>query len=91
MLGFSILFQQLQRFGLGPSSVIVVVVVFLTLDKMANRWTVFEASVRHVLQGWPALSIAQQQGFGGSRVSEKLEWLLDVIVQIFRDNGMLNG
>ena len=54
---------------------------------MADRWTVFYSAVQHSLNGWPALHIAQQQGFGGEKFREKLEWLLEVIVQIFQDNG----
>ena len=55
---------------------------------MADRWTVFSSAVKHALEGWPALHIAQQQGFGGDNFREKLEWLLDVIIQVFQDNGM---
>eukprot|EP00795_Rhopilema_esculentum_P000562 gene562-10249_t len=54
---------------------------------MADRWSVFHAAVKHSLDGWPALHIAQQQGFGGNNFREKIDWLLDVIVQIFKDNG----
>ena len=54
---------------------------------MADRWTVFSHAVKYCLEGWPALHIAHQQGFGGDNFREKLEWLLDVIVQVFKDNG----
>ena len=54
---------------------------------MADRWSLFSSAVKHSLEGWPALHIAQQQGFGGDYFRDKLDWLLDVIVQIFQDNG----
>lgn len=57
--------------------------------KMADRWSIFSAAVKHCLEGWPALHIAQQQGFGGDNFKDKLDWLLEVIVQIFHDNGSL--
>ncbi len=54
---------------------------------MADKWLVFSAAVRHTFEGWPALHIAKQQRMGGNHVAEKLEWLLEVTVQVFRDNG----
>eukprot|EP00794_Sanderia_malayensis_P007163 gene7163-7970_t len=53
---------------------------------MADKWAVFREAVRHSLECWPALHIAKQQRLGGDNVVEKLEWLLEMIVQVFHSN-----
>uniref|UniRef100_A0A3B5MLH3 Pre-rRNA-processing protein TSR2 homolog n=1 Tax=Xiphophorus couchianus TaxID=32473 RepID=A0A3B5MLH3_9TELE len=47
----------------------------------------FTEGVRAVLQTWPVLQIAVDNGFGGVYGQQKADWMVDVVQQYFHDNG----
>ncbi|XP_014832253.1 PREDICTED: pre-rRNA-processing protein TSR2 homolog [Poecilia mexicana] len=49
----------------------------------------FTEGVRAVLQTWPVLQIAVDNGFGGVYGQQKADWMVDVIQQYFHDNADL--
>ncbi|KAF7650448.1 hypothetical protein LDENG_00125880 [Lucifuga dentata] len=49
----------------------------------------FTAGVRAVLQRWPVLQIAVDNGFGGAYAQQKADWMVDVVQQYFHDNADL--
>ncbi|PWA19979.1 hypothetical protein CCH79_00019931, partial [Gambusia affinis] len=46
----------------------------------------FTEGVRAVLQTWPVLQIAVDNGFGGVYGQQKADWMVDVVQQYFHDN-----
>ncbi|XP_039459887.1 pre-rRNA-processing protein TSR2 homolog isoform X2 [Oreochromis aureus] len=50
---------------------------------------VFTEGVRAVLQTWPVLQIAVDNGFGGVYGQQKADWMVDVVQQYFHDNADL--
>ncbi|EHB07876.1 Pre-rRNA-processing protein TSR2-like protein [Heterocephalus glaber] len=51
--------------------------------------TLFRAGVRVVLEAWPALKIAVENGFGGVHSQEKAEWLESAVEDYFICNADL--
>ncbi|KAM6924423.1 pre-rRNA-processing protein TSR2 homolog [Xenentodon cancila] len=49
----------------------------------------FRDAVGAVLDGWPVLQIAVDNGFGGVYGQQKADWMVDVIHQYFHDNADL--
>lgn len=49
---------------------------------------VFSAAIHETLRIWPVLTLARQQGFGGRNSQSKEQWLLESIIQIFKENGI---
>ncbi|KAM9785580.1 pre-rRNA-processing protein TSR2 homolog [Neosynchiropus ocellatus] len=49
----------------------------------------FTDGVRVVLNSWPVLQIAVDNGFGGVYGQQKADWLVDVVQQYFHDNADL--
>uniref|UniRef100_A0A8C8SU98 Pre-rRNA-processing protein TSR2 homolog n=1 Tax=Pelusios castaneus TaxID=367368 RepID=A0A8C8SU98_9SAUR len=49
----------------------------------------FSQGVRAVLDGWAALQIAVENGFGGAHGKEKAEWMVGVVEQYFHSNAAL--
>ncbi|MEQ2289896.1 hypothetical protein AMECASPLE_037918 [Ameca splendens] len=49
----------------------------------------FTEGVRAVLQTWPVLQIAVDNGFGGVYGQQKADWMVDVVQQYFHDNADL--
>ncbi|MED6291420.1 hypothetical protein CHARACLAT_023372, partial [Characodon lateralis] len=49
----------------------------------------FTEGVRAVLQSWPVLQIAVDNGFGGVYGQQKADWMVDVVQQYFHDNADL--
>ncbi|XP_068602116.1 pre-rRNA-processing protein TSR2 homolog [Brachionichthys hirsutus] len=49
----------------------------------------FAKGVRAVLQSWPVLQIAVDNGFGGVYGQQKADWMADVVQQHFHDNADL--
>lgn len=47
----------------------------------------FPEAVSCILRGWGALRLATEQSFGGPYSQQKAEWLEDVVVQFFVENG----
>ncbi|XP_070766980.1 pre-rRNA-processing protein TSR2 homolog [Enoplosus armatus] len=47
---------------------------------------VFTEGVRAVLDTWPVLQIAVDNGFGGVYGQQKADWMVDVVQQYFLDN-----
>ncbi|XP_030640500.1 pre-rRNA-processing protein TSR2 homolog [Chanos chanos] len=50
---------------------------------------VFIEGVRAVLETWPVLQIAVDNGFGGMYSKQKAEWMVDAVQQYFHDNADL--
>lgn len=50
----------------------------------------FTEGVRAVLQTWPVLQIAVDNGFGGVYGQQKADWMVDVVQQYFHDNADLD-
>ncbi|XP_076860159.1 pre-rRNA-processing protein TSR2 homolog [Brachyhypopomus gauderio] len=50
---------------------------------------VFTEAVRAVLETWPVLQIAVDNGFGGAHSQQKAEWMVDAVQQYFYDNDDL--
>ncbi|XP_056393736.1 pre-rRNA-processing protein TSR2 homolog [Hyla sarda] len=50
---------------------------------------VFYEAVQAVLGSWPVLQIAVENGFGGSHVQEKAQWMVGVIHEYFYTNSDL--
>ncbi|XP_041955179.1 pre-rRNA-processing protein TSR2 homolog isoform X1 [Alosa sapidissima] len=50
---------------------------------------VFTEGVRAVLETWPVLQIAVDNGFGGVYSQQKAEWMVDAVQQYFHDNSDL--
>ncbi|KAF5898116.1 pre-rRNA-processing protein TSR2, partial [Clarias magur] len=50
---------------------------------------VFSEAVRAVLETWPVLQIAVDNGFGGVYSQQKADWLVDAVQQYFHDNSDL--
>uniref|UniRef100_A0A3P8PVU3 Pre-rRNA-processing protein TSR2 homolog n=1 Tax=Astatotilapia calliptera TaxID=8154 RepID=A0A3P8PVU3_ASTCA len=50
---------------------------------------IFTEGVRAVLQTWPVLQIAVDNGFGGIYGQQKADWMVDVVQQYFHDNADL--
>ncbi|XP_053435257.1 pre-rRNA-processing protein TSR2 homolog [Nycticebus coucang] len=51
--------------------------------------TLFRAGIRVVLEAWPALQIAVENGFGGLHSQEKAEWLGGAVEDYFIRNANL--
>ncbi|XP_073674695.1 pre-rRNA-processing protein TSR2 homolog [Garra rufa] len=49
----------------------------------------FSAAVRAVLDTWPVLQIAVDNGFGGAYSQQKAEWMVDALQQYFIENDDL--
>ncbi|KAJ8371317.1 hypothetical protein SKAU_G00113450 [Synaphobranchus kaupii] len=49
----------------------------------------FTEAVRAVLETWPVLQIAVDNGFGGVHSQQKADWLVDVVQQYFHENANL--
>ncbi|CAM4718649.1 hypothetical protein PO909_018733 [Leuciscus waleckii] len=49
----------------------------------------FSEAVRAVLETWPVLQIAVDNGFGGAYSQQKAEWMVDALQQYFNDNDEL--
>ncbi|XP_057213077.1 pre-rRNA-processing protein TSR2 homolog [Triplophysa rosa] len=49
----------------------------------------FREAVRAVLETWPVLQIAVDNGFGGAHSQQKADWMVDVLQQYFNDNDDL--
>ncbi|XP_058641064.1 pre-rRNA-processing protein TSR2 homolog [Onychostoma macrolepis] len=49
----------------------------------------FSEAVRAVLETWPVLQIAVDNGFGGAYSQQKAEWMVDALQQYFTDNDEL--
>ncbi|XP_051758499.1 pre-rRNA-processing protein TSR2 homolog [Ctenopharyngodon idella] len=49
----------------------------------------FSEAVRAVLETWPVLQIAVDNGFGGAYSQQKAEWMVDALQQYFIDNDEL--
>nr|XP_046220892.1 pre-rRNA-processing protein TSR2 homolog [Oncorhynchus gorbuscha] len=49
----------------------------------------FTEAVRAVLETWPVLQIAVDNGFGGVYGQQKADWMVDVVQQYFHDNANL--
>ncbi|XP_021422648.2 pre-rRNA-processing protein TSR2 homolog [Oncorhynchus mykiss] len=49
----------------------------------------FTEAVRAVLETWPVLQIAVDNGFGGVYGQQKADWMVDVVQQYFHDNENL--
>ncbi|XP_062855289.1 pre-rRNA-processing protein TSR2 homolog [Trichomycterus rosablanca] len=47
---------------------------------------VFTEAVRVVLEAWPVLQIAVDNGFGGVYSQQKADWMVDAVQQYFHDN-----
>ncbi|MBN3323598.1 TSR2 protein, partial [Atractosteus spatula] len=47
---------------------------------------VFAEGVRAVLETWPVLQIAVDNGFGGAYSRQKADWMVDAVQQYFHDN-----
>ena len=54
----------------------------------AEKEEIFMNSVQFVLGNWPAIRVSVEQCFGGQYSSEKERWLLEVIFNVFMENGM---
>ncbi|GAA6088902.1 pre-rRNA-processing protein TSR2 homolog [Tachysurus ichikawai] len=50
---------------------------------------VFTEAVRAVLETWPVLQIAVDNGFGGVYSQQKADWMVDAVQQYFHDNSDL--
>ncbi|KAI5610504.1 pre-rRNA-processing protein TSR2-like [Silurus asotus] len=50
---------------------------------------VFSEAVRAVLETWPVLQIAVDNGFGGLYSRQKADWMADAVQQYFHDNSDL--
>ncbi|XP_017322991.1 pre-rRNA-processing protein TSR2 homolog [Ictalurus punctatus] len=50
---------------------------------------VFSEAVRAVLETWPVLQIAVDNGFGGVFSQQKADWMVDAVQQYFHDNSDL--
>ncbi|KAG7332706.1 hypothetical protein KOW79_004540 [Hemibagrus wyckioides] len=50
---------------------------------------VFSEAVRAVLETWPVLQIAVDNGFGGVYSQQKADWMVDAVQQYFHDNSDL--
>uniref|UniRef100_W5NBA2 Pre-rRNA-processing protein TSR2 homolog n=1 Tax=Lepisosteus oculatus TaxID=7918 RepID=W5NBA2_LEPOC len=48
---------------------------------------VFAEGVRAVLETWPVLQIAVDNGFGGAHSRQKADWMVDAVQQYFHDNS----
>ncbi|XP_062283719.1 LOW QUALITY PROTEIN: pre-rRNA-processing protein TSR2 homolog [Scomber scombrus] len=55
----------------------------------ASREPFTQGSERPVLNSWPVLQIAVDNGFGGVYGQQKADWLVDVVQQYFHDNADL--
>ncbi|XP_038603762.1 pre-rRNA-processing protein TSR2 homolog [Tachyglossus aculeatus] len=49
----------------------------------------FRCGLRAVLEAWPVLQIAVENGFGGVHSQEKAEWLMGVVEEYFFNNADL--
>ncbi|KTG46642.1 hypothetical protein cypCar_00009529 [Cyprinus carpio] len=49
----------------------------------------FAEAVRAVLETWPVLQIAVDNGFGGAHSQQKAEWMVEALQQYFIDNDEL--
>ncbi|KAI1892993.1 hypothetical protein AGOR_G00139220 [Albula goreensis] len=50
---------------------------------------VFAEAVKAVLETWPVLQIAVDNGFGGVYSQQKAEWMVDAVQQYFHQNANL--
>ncbi|XP_028848548.1 pre-rRNA-processing protein TSR2 homolog [Denticeps clupeoides] len=50
---------------------------------------VFTEGVKAVLEAWPVLQIAVDNGFGGVYSQQKADWMVDAVQQYFSDNDHL--
>ncbi|KAM4610169.1 pre-rRNA-processing protein TSR2 homolog [Polymixia lowei] len=55
----------------------------------ASTREIFTEAVRAVLETWPVLQIAVDNGFGGVYGQQKADWMVDVVQQYFHDNADL--
>ncbi|KAB5567189.1 hypothetical protein PHYPO_G00229930 [Pangasianodon hypophthalmus] len=56
---------------------------------VASPREVFSEAVRAVLETWPVLQIAVDNGFGGVYSQQKADWMVDAVQQYFHDNNDL--
>ncbi|XP_018608497.1 pre-rRNA-processing protein TSR2 homolog [Scleropages formosus] len=56
---------------------------------LSSARELFAESVRAVLETWPVLQIAVDNGFGGFYSQQKADWLVDAVQQFFQENADL--
>ncbi|KAL2103443.1 hypothetical protein ACEWY4_000311 [Coilia grayii] len=56
---------------------------------VASTRELFTEGVRAVLETWPVLQIAVDNGFGGVYSQQKADWMVDAVQQYFHDNSDL--
>ncbi|XP_062315813.1 pre-rRNA-processing protein TSR2 homolog [Osmerus eperlanus] len=59
------------------------------MEAHSSTREVFTEAVRAVLETWPVLQIAVDNGFGGVYGQDKADWMVDVVQQYFHDNANL--
>ncbi|CAB1336019.1 unnamed protein product [Coregonus sp. 'balchen'] len=59
------------------------------MEAQKNARELFTEAVRAVLETWPVLQIAVDNGFGGVYGQQKADWMVDVVQQYFHDNANL--
>ncbi|KAK3565960.1 hypothetical protein QTP86_023368, partial [Hemibagrus guttatus] len=63
--------------------------VFKMAALVSSTREVFSEAVRAVLETWPVLQIAVDNGFGGVYSQQKADWMVDAVQQYFHDNSDL--
>ncbi|KAJ8015869.1 hypothetical protein DPEC_G00001010 [Dallia pectoralis] len=63
--------------------------VLHTMAAPGTTRELFTDAVRSVLETWPVLQIAVDNGFGGVYGQQKADWMVDVLQQYFYDNANL--
>ncbi|XP_014669544.1 PREDICTED: pre-rRNA-processing protein TSR2 homolog isoform X2 [Priapulus caudatus] len=61
-----------------------------SLQQQQDQQRVFRESVCKLMDGWAALQLAVEQGFGGVHSQQKEIWFCEVIYQFFQDNAGLD-
>ncbi|XP_063063670.1 pre-rRNA-processing protein TSR2 homolog [Engraulis encrasicolus] len=56
---------------------------------VASTRELFTEGVRAVLETWPVLQIAVDNGFGGAYSQQKADWMVDAVQKYFHDNSDL--
>ncbi|XP_064156650.1 pre-rRNA-processing protein TSR2 homolog [Anguilla rostrata] len=59
------------------------------MDAPLTARELFTEAVRAVLETWPVLQIAVDNGFGGVHSQQKANWMVDAVQQYFRENNNL--
>ncbi|XP_014669545.1 PREDICTED: pre-rRNA-processing protein TSR2 homolog isoform X3 [Priapulus caudatus] len=59
-------------------------------QQQQDQQRVFRESVCKLMDGWAALQLAVEQGFGGVHSQQKEIWFCEVIYQFFQDNAGLD-